>query len=323
MPPRRIGCCLLTVLVTLIAACCGAQCGAQSRARESDPPDPASYRFHIPVDEVSLTFHATDANGLPVDNLHLRELTILDNDQAPLRVLAFQSLRDLPIRAGFLLDTSASMEQHLARDQAIAMEYAQRLLRKQTDQAFVMDFARLAQITQPWTSDPVALRAGLGELATYGGARLTGTAVFDAVYRACSNNFVRDAAPTGNFLLLFSDGDDNASQASLQQAVDICQTTHTAIYAFLSEEQDAPSTGPRTLRALAAQTGGRVFHADDSEAAIYADLRAIEADRRDQYRLVYKPAELKHDGSFHEIELLGPERVDHIAVRSGYYATAP
>ena len=61
---------------------------------------------------------------------------------------------------------------------------------------------------------------------------------------------------------------------------------------------------------LAAKTGGRVFYDDDSEAGIDNDLRTIEADLRNQYRLIYKPAELKRDGSYHRIELKGPERVD-------------
>jgi KaiC/GvpD/RAD55 family RecA-like ATPase len=59
-----------------------------------------------------------------------------------------------------------------------------------------------------------------------------------------------------------------------------------------------------------------------SGAVIFDDLRIIEADMRNQYLLVYKPAELKHDSSFHRIELKAPERADSITIRSGYYAPA-
>jgi Ca-activated chloride channel homolog len=76
------------------------------------------------------------------------------------------------------------------------------------------------------------------------------------------------------------------------------------------------------LTELASETGGRVFHDTGSEAGVYSDLRVIEADLRNQYRLVYKPAALKHDGSFHHIELKVPERVTSIITRSGYYAPA-
>jgi hypothetical protein len=103
----------------------------------------------------------------------------------------------------------------------------------------------------------------------------------------------------------------------------MCQRTNTAIYAFRAEREESLfSTGPRILAELTSETGGRVFHDDDSAAGIDSDLRTIEADLRNQYRLVYKPAELKHDGSFHRIELKAPERVDSIIIRSGLLRSA-
>jgi len=108
--------------------------------------------------------------------------------------------------------------------------------------------------------------------------------------------------------------------ASAKDAVEICQRSNTAIYVFRAQPQDSFSTGPKTLAELASKSGGHVFYDDDSDAEIYNDLRMVEADLRNQYRLVYKPSALKHDGSFHRIELRGPERVESIAVRAGYYA---
>ena len=104
---------------------------------------------------------------------------------------------------------------------------------------------------------------------------------------------------------------------------DACQRTNTAIYPFRAEPKDSLfSGGGTTLAELAAKTGGRVFHDNGSEEEIYDDLRVIEDDLRSQYRLIYKPAGSKHDGSFHRIELKAPERVDTITIRSGYYAPA-
>jgi hypothetical protein len=80
-----------------------------------------------------------------------------------------------------------------------------------------------------------------------------------------------------------SDEARNSGYTSLKDAVDTCQRTNTGI--------------------------------DES-------LRSIEADLRNQYRMVYKPAGLKHDGSFRAIQLEGPARAEKIVVRSGYYAPA-
>ena len=155
---------------------------------------------------------------------------MLDNGKPPLRILAFQSLQNFPIRAGILMDTSQSMGGNLPSDRAISIKYAQQLLRQQTDQAFVMDFDLLSNIAQPWTSDTVALIAGIRNrrVAVAGAPRIGGTVMFSAIYQSCLNQFGRiNHAASGNFILLFSDGEDNASRTSLKEAVDMCRRTNT------------------------------------------------------------------------------------------------
>lgn len=283
--------------------------------------DSEAYRLKVAVDEVSVTFHAADDHGLPVNDLRLDELSLLDNGKPPRRVLEFRLLQDLSLRAGILIDTSESMQREVSANRAISMKFAQRMLRQQTDQAFVMDFGYVSKITQPWTSDPTALATGIRQVIAGRENPLGGTAMFDAIFRACFNVFGNiDHATSGNFILLFSDGDDNASRTSLEAVVDICQRANTVIYAFRAEPTPGFfSGGPKTLAELASLTGGRVFPSDDSEVGIDSDLRTIEADLRNQYCLIFNPAELKHDGSFHSIELKTPERVESITIRSGYY----
>lgn len=316
---RQLIICGLLVLMLFVPA---PRLGSQVNSAQSVAP----YRLSVSTDEVSLTFHAADAHGLSINDLKLEELRLLDNGKPPRRILAFQSLQDLPIRAGILIDTSQSMAEHLPGDRATSIKYAQQLFRQQTDQAFVMDFDFLSSITQPWTSDTNALIAAIryGRVIAGGGSRLGGTAMFTAIYQACLNQFGRiNNTASANFILLFSDGEDNASRASLKQAIDMCRRTNTAIYAFRAESNSSLfSAGPKTVADLASESGGRVFFDDDSEAKINDDLHIIEADLRNQYRLVYKPAELKPDGSFHRIEVKAPERVDSITIRSGYYAPA-
>lgn len=302
----------------------GARC-ADSQTHAAPDQSAETYGLRVFDDEVVVTFHAADANGLPVNDLKIDELRLLDNGRPPRKVLAFQSLQDFPIRAGVLIDTSDSMRASLAGNRAISIKYAQKLLRQKTDQAFVMDFGRLSRVLQPWTNDAGTLTAGIGKITAGGESRMSGTAIFETIFRACSNEFGKvDHAASGNFILLFSDGEDNASHVSLKDAVAMCQRSNTAIYAFRTDaDVSFGSSGPQTLAELAAETGGRVFHDVGSEAGVYEDLRSIEADLRNQYRIVYKPVDLKHDRSFHRIEIRGPERVDKITVRSGYYAPAP
>ena len=305
--------------VVLIASACR----ANSQSNNDCAQDSQTYGFRMSVDEVELTFHAEDSHGLPVNDLKPEELKLLDNGKPPLRVLAFYSMQDFPIRAGILMDTSESMDEHLHRSHALATECAQHMLRQQTDRAFVMDFGYMSKVVMPWSNDPAALSAAIRGVTAGRENPLGGTALFDTLLAACFHQFGKlEPASSGNFILLFSDGEDNASHTSLQEAVDACQHANTAIYAFRAEPKPGLSTGPRTLAELARQTGGRVFPDADSDSEIDHDLRTIEADLRNQYRMVYKPAGLKSDGSFHTIVLLGPDRADRINVRSGYYAPA-
>ncbi len=312
--PRQLIPCILLIL-TLLSRYINPQ--TTSATPQTAPP----YSLSVAVDEVVLTFHAADAHGLPVNDLRLDELALLDNGRPPRKMLAFQSLQDRPIRVGILIDESESMAEERLLNRAIATSYVQQVFRQQTDQAFVMDFASLSTIAQPWTTDPTALAAGLRRFADVR-RHIPGTAIFDALYRACLNQFGHvNHGSSGNFILLFSDGEDNASLASLNAAVGECERTNTAIYTFRFDSKSSfGSPGPATLVDLTAKTGGRVFHDNGSPADIDNDLRIIEADLRNQYRLIYRPAELKHNGSFHRVDLQVPERIKSISIRSGYYA---
>lgn len=302
----------------LILPLCAQARSACSQKASGGAEGATPYHLKVAVDEVSLTFHAADVHGVAIDDLRLDELNLLDNGKPPRKIVAFQSMRDLPIRAGILIDKSESMEEHLPSDKAISIKYARLLLRQETDQAFVMDFASHSGIAEPWTSDATALVAAVGEFMPVG--KGGGTAIFDAIVQACFYEFGKvKPLGSGNFILLFTDGEDNASKTSLRQAVDICQRTNTSIYVFRAASQYAFSPGPKTLTELASKTGGRVFYDDDSGVVINNNLRAIEARLRNQYRLIYDPAEPKPDGSFHRIELKAVSQ--RIGISSSVQAT--
>jgi VWFA-related protein len=278
--------------------------------------DSQTYNLKVAVDEVELTFHATDKHGLSVNDLRLDELRLLDNGHPPRRIVRFESLRDLPIRAGILLDTSSSMQQNRPADQAIALAYVQQILDQKTDQAFIMSFGKRSTVRQAWSNDSSALTTAIHQSGIFPST----TAIFDTLYSACRYQFGKlGDATTGNFILLFSDGEDDASSLPIQTAVDMCQQTHTSIYTFRADPPDSFTTGLRTLSQLANLTGGHVFRDSASPSEIDEDLRIIQENLRNQYRLVYSPANLNRDGSFHSVVLLPPDRVATISARTGYY----
>jgi Ca-activated chloride channel homolog len=300
----------------LITLCVIAIAQSQTASAPADKP----FTLSVAVDEVSLTFHAADFHGVPIDDLKLTDLRLLDNGKKPRQILSFEAHQGLPVHFGILIDTSRSMLGHLARNQAIANEYLTHLLHKQTDRAFVMGFDFDSKVVQDWTADNDALGDSLRNISNGHNSRLGGTALFDSIYKACRDQFGAANPLGGNFILLFTDGIDNASHARLEDDIDICQKANTAIYIFSAEPKTFLSDGKKTLVALTAQTGGTIFF-DQTREAIWADLRIIDANLRSQYRVVYKPQHFKRDRSFHHIKLDSPTRGGVITTRSGYYAT--
>jgi len=290
-------------------------------APPTTPPAQAPYTLHIPVNEISLTFHAAEANGKPLTRLTTRDLTLSDNGKAQNHIVLLQSFEDLPIRAGFLFDISNSMLGEVEFNRSIIRTYASRLLRKGYDRAFVELFDTEPLVTQGWTDDDSLIAIGAAKVQARED-HLPATAIFDTLYATCRDQWKPDPdAPTGNFILVFTDGIDDASHAYLSEAVDMCQRTRTAIYAVVNNRKSPFSAGQRTLEALVQQTGGRLFFNPQGHE-ILEDLEIMEAEQRNQCRLVYKPSNFKADSSFHRIKLQCSVPGARITIRSGYYAFA-
>lgn len=313
-----VGNCLLLGLVLLLPA--ATIDGGRSQASGPSSAANQSYTLTVPVDEVSLMFRASDFQGLPIEDLKLSDLRLEDNGKRQRRIVLFEPYSNLPIRAGILFDVSRSMLGHLKQNQMITTLYATHLLRKQTDRAFVMRFDFESKIVQNWTNDAGAIAASLNTIASDHRSRLGGTAIFNALYTACRDQWSRNLrVMTGNFILLFSDRLDNFSHARMRDVIDMCQQSRTTIYVFSNKPRSRFSAGQKILRELVKKSGGRIFY-DSSEAAIWNDLKTMENDQRNQYRLAYRPSNLKLDGSFHRIKLDSPNRGGVIVTRSGYYA---
>jgi Ca-activated chloride channel family protein len=112
--PLHLGVMLSTISILSVAV----PQTAKSPATATDP-----YTLNVAVDEVGLTFHAADFHGIPMDDLKLTDLRILDNGKHPRQIVSFEVHQNLPVRFGVLMDTSRSMLGYLRRNQAIANEY--------------------------------------------------------------------------------------------------------------------------------------------------------------------------------------------------------
>ncbi len=293
---------------------------ASHRSAAQDSP-PADYTLKMPVDEVKVTFHVSDSKGDPIQHLKADNLQLFDNGKQQNRKVAFHEYSDLPIKVGFLLDNSPSMQHEMDQQQAIATELITEFFRPKSDRAFTMGFGIDSKVTQDWTEDASAVSQGISIANVKDAGEPEGTALFDAINRACKEKFSGDtSALSGNFILLFTDGEDTSSRVWESQAVDTCQRARTAIYVFVPDWRNRTSRGQQLLEDLVAKTGGRVFY--EKRLSVHDALATTVSDMRYQYELIYSPPGLKRDSAFHQIRIRCDVPHSQVQARSGYYAYA-
>ena len=292
--------------------------------KPSSPETAPPYSLSVSVNEVGITFHASDTHDLPVLDLKPEEIDVFDNDNGPGRVISLHHLQDRPLHAAFLIDTSGSVAAQASRSRAEAQEAVQALLLHASDQGAVVAFGRSRRVVQGWTNQKSSLLDKINRMGIAPHDPIDGTSVFDTLFSTCFYEFGKSSgAASANLILLFSDGVDTASSVSMKSAVDTCRENRTMIYAFSSKPTASETTpGPSVLTQLTTQTGGRLFYIDGPNGDIHAAIKAVGSDLRDEYLLMYRPKKVNHDGAFHRIILVGPDRVANIVGTSGYYAPA-
>ena len=275
-----------------------------------------AYTITTVVNEVNLIFTVTDKHGHFIRDLKESDFSLLDDRMAPAEVYSFTQQTNLPLRVGLLIDTSSSIRSRFQFEQNAAVEFLLSVLRPRIDKAFVMGFDVTPDITQRYTNNGDLLSSGIRKLSPGGG-----TALYDAVYTACHDEMLPLHGPPliRKVIILLSDGDDNQSHATLDDAVKMCQRADTTIYAISTNDSPSRDRGDEILKVMSLVTGGRGFYPPRMEDVANA-FQGIQEELRSQYSLVYKPADFKADGSFRPIYLTSYDRKYKVRVQKGYFA---
>ena len=139
--------------------------------------------LHKSVDEVNVLFIATDKHGKFVRDLNEKDFSILDDNKPPQSILNFRHETDLPLHLGLLIDVSGSVHGRFEFEQDAATSFLQHSIRAGFDKAFIVGFNTQSQMSQDFTDNVKLLSAGVHKLQDGGG-----TALYDAIYRACKEN---------------------------------------------------------------------------------------------------------------------------------------
>jgi Ca-activated chloride channel homolog len=285
---------------------------ASSNNADNDPVLTITKR----VNEVNVLFIATDRHGKFVRNLTQSDFSYLDDHKPPQAILNFRRETDLPLQLGLLIDTSGSVHSRFDFEQEAAVGFLQHVLRPGYDKAFVMGFNTDDQVTQDFTDNVRLLETGVSSLKNGGG-----TALYDAIYRACKEKLakVQSDRPVRRALIVVSDGEDNQSQVTRTQAVEMAQRAEVLIYAISTDDSGLILRGDKVLQQLADATGGRAFFPFKMKD-IKNSFSAIEDELRSQYIVSYRPADFNPDGRYRSIEITALKKDLQVRARKGYYA---
>jgi len=268
------------------------------------------------VDEVNVLFIATDKHGKFVRDLNQADFSILDDHKPPQSILNFRRETDLPLHLGLLIDVSGSVHGRFDFEQNAAISFLQHSIRANFDKAFIVGFNTQSQMSQDFTDNVDLLSAGVHKLQDGGG-----TALYDAIYRACKYKFLKDRPdhPARKAIVVVSDGEDNQSEFTRAQAIEMAQRAEVIIYAISTDDSGLVLRGDKVLEQLAAATGGRAFFPFKMKDITHS-FAAIEDELRSQYVVSYQPADFDADGRFRSIEISALKKDLQVRARKGYFA---
>ncbi len=186
-----------------------------------------------------------------------------------------------PYSIAFVLDHSGSMDRRRVR---ILREAVARTLRiiKRGDMVSVITFTEGTVNELPLTDDPKKIRTGFNpaDLSTFGG----GTALYDAAVEAI-DEVSRAPATHHRTIILFTDGADGDSQASLEDVYRHARENHVTIYTIaygMAVEEP--------MRDLARYTGGRMYRIYQTREYPYV-FTDIYRRMNNYYRITYRAPE--------------------------------
>jgi VWFA-related protein len=181
-----------------------------------------------------------------------------------------------------------------------------------------VSFDTAAELVIDYTRDPDKLAHGVRSLRPGGG-----TALYDAVYFACRDKLPEETPPEQfrRALVVLSDGDDNQSRVSREQALEMAHKAEAVIFTISTNRSGARMDGDQVLKRFSEQTGGlsfQPFQASD----LGQSFENIANELRHQYFLLYAPTPFVADGRFHEVEIKTMAKDLRVRARRGYYAPA-
>jgi VWFA-related protein len=301
-------------------------------------PDDQAPVIKVDVDVVNVLCSVRDKHGAYIANLTKDDFTIFE-DGKPQTVRYFNREKDLALTIGLLVDVSRSQENLIGVERQAATQFFASVLGKK-DMAFLISFGAEAELLQDYTNSHRLLRDALDKLrvnAPVTGiqpgpvptiSKPRGTVLFDAVYLATTDRLKGEVGRKA--VVLITDGVDQGSRLTLQDAMAAAQKADAVIYSIYYVDPSAyggrgswgytPSDSD--LKKMSEETGGRLFRAG-RKTPLDDIFRQLQEELRNQYAIGYTPTNPEKDGKFRKIEIRVRDKDWKVQARKGYFAVKP
>jgi VWFA-related protein len=287
----------------------------------AQPPKPAASDtsdlpvIRLDVTRVPLLYTVTDKKGHFVTDLKRDEFDVIENKKSQ-TILSFQGESELPLRLAVLIDTSNSIRERFKFQQEAATNFIDTAVRPGQDLAMLVSFDTAAEMVSDLTNDTEKLNRAIRTLRPGGG-----TALYDAIYFTAQK--LSKEQPPEEFrraMVILSDGEDNQSRWTRDQALEMAQKADVVIYTISTNSTGLEAGGDKVLRYFAQETGGQMF--DPFKVSdLDQSFENIANELRHQYIIVYRPEPFKADGLYHNVDVKVKNRKDLVVrARHGYYA---
>ena len=282
--------------------------------QEKSLSDQGVFVFKKDVDEVLLHATVQDDKNHIVTNLERGAFTVFE-DGKPQNIISFHN-EDIPVAMGIVIDNSGSMREKRNKVNQAALNLVRSSNPK--DEVFVVNFNDEYYLDQDFTNNLLKLKEALEKIDARGG-----TALYDAVV-ASADHLKKNARLEKKVLFVVTDGEDNASNESLEQAIKQLQEENgPQVYAIgILGDEEHPKRAKRALETIAQRTGGIAFFPKTLDE-VDEISRTVAHDIRNQYTIGYKPTTPRTVGGFRavrvEAKAKGRSKLT-VRTKSGYYA---
>ena len=264
------------------------------------------YVEEVEVQFVELYTSVVDGQGRPISGLTAGNFKVFE-DEVPQSLVRFETVEDLPIHVGILIDTSASMVGVLSDVRRAALSFVDQAISPK-DRAAVITFSNFPQLKVGLTSDRTALGSGLAGLAPEGQTALYDSVMFSLYYFT--------GIKGQRAILVLSDGKDESSRFDFEQTMEYARRAGITVYTIGLRLRDF---GARSkLTRLAEETGGSSFFLNDI-SELEPVYQSIQAELRSQLLLAYQSSNTSDDEEFRRIEVEVDRPGARVRTISGYY----